>query len=225
MRSEEHAPDARRHARQRLRALWRRCAVLDTSLVPNAPMMVGRRLLDSTHGSPVFTGTVWTEKVLCPPSARTRSVPPASISSRRPYSRCVHIVGETTWQRRNESVLSCKSFGLPSRGASRVERNQSRRGMLPQTADGAVRSHPRALAVIRVECRACHWARARLVYTKIPTQSLYCPTVSTCGTNPRPFPGAAHAPIQRLLPERNNLRHLKMSMAPPSPRTRTTNRR
>jgi hypothetical protein len=37
-------------------ALWRRCAVLDTSPAPNAPMIVGRRPLDSAHGPPVLPG-------------------------------------------------------------------------------------------------------------------------------------------------------------------------
>jgi hypothetical protein len=114
--------DARHRARRRLGSLASLCSIGYQS--------GAKRANDSratTAGlrprTACFTGTAWTEKVSCPPSARTRNARPASISSRRPSLTCVHIVDETTWRRRNESELSCKSFGRPSWGASRVERN------------------------------------------------------------------------------------------------------
>ena len=39
----------------------------------------------------------------------------------------------------------------------------------------AVLPRLREPTVIRVECRACHWARALLVYTKMSTAFFFCP--------------------------------------------------
>jgi hypothetical protein len=158
--------DARHLARQRLSCLASLCSIGHQSCAKRAN---DRRA--TTAGlrprTACFTGTAWPEKVSCPPSARTRNARPASISSRRPSSTCVHIVGETTWRRRNESELSCKSFGLLSWGASRVERRSTtRRRECPAGRDGCGARHRRnARSDARSqERRRRHAADARVRY-------------------------------------------------------------